>query len=115
VKSNVRIIAPFFDYVFHLFAYDNGLLHMQMADDVLHMQILQVVLKMAALGPAGYWQSRRNRFDMFVTILGVIWIFLHFALKAVNVFSMVICFFEKYIGVWYRDGAGNIFSLIQMC
>jgi len=39
---------------------------------------------MAALGPAGYWQSRRNRFDMFVTILGVIWIFLHFALKAVN-------------------------------
>jgi len=48
------------------------------------------VLKMAALGPAGYWQSRRNRFDMFVTILGVIWIFLHFALKAVNTVDIFI-------------------------
>jgi len=44
---------------------------------------------MTALGPAGYWQSRRNRFDMFVTILGVIWIFLHFALKAVNIISLL--------------------------
>jgi len=43
---------------------------------------VEAVLKMTALGPSGYWQSRRNRFDMFVTILGVIWIFLHFALKA---------------------------------
>ena len=59
-------------------------MHKQAAVDDLHMQMLQVVLKMTALGPAGYWQSRRNRFDMFVTILGVIWIFLHFALKAVN-------------------------------
>jgi len=92
VKNDLCIIAPFFDYIFCLFAYDNGLLHMQMADDVLHMQILQVVLKMAALGPAGYWQSRRNRFDMFVTILGVIWIFLHFALKAVTFLACLFVF-----------------------
>jgi len=65
---------------------------MQIADDDLHMQILQVVLKMAALGPAGYWQSRRNRFDMFVTILGVIWIFLHFALKAVTFLACLFVF-----------------------
>jgi len=44
---------------------------------------------MTALGPAGYWQSRRNRFDMFVTILGVIWIFLHFALKAVIITNLL--------------------------
>jgi hypothetical protein len=43
---------------------------------------IEVVMKMTALSPAGYWQSRRNRFDMFVTFLGVIWIFLHFSLKA---------------------------------
>jgi hypothetical protein len=35
-------------------------------------------MKAAALGPDGYWQSRRNRFDLGVTILGIIWIFLHF-------------------------------------
>ena len=52
---------------------------------------MQVVLKMTALGPAGYWQSRRNRFDMFVTILGVIWIFLHFALEAVTIHLILLC------------------------
>ena len=45
---------------------------------------LQVIMKMIALTPAGYWQSRRNRFDMFVTFLGVIWIFLHFSLLGVR-------------------------------
>ena len=40
-------------------------------------------MKMIALTPGGYWQSRRNRFDTLVTFLGVIWIFLHFTLKAV--------------------------------
>jgi hypothetical protein len=35
-------------------------------------------MKCLALGPFGYWQSRRNRFDLFVTVLGLIWIFLHF-------------------------------------
>lgn len=32
------------------------------------------------MSPAGYWQSRRNRYDLLVTSLGVIWIVLHFAL-----------------------------------
>ncbi|KAK2190821.1 hypothetical protein NP493_67g04004 [Ridgeia piscesae] len=44
--------------------------------------LLEVIMKMIALNPSGYWQSRRNRFDMFVTFLGVIWIFMHFTLKA---------------------------------
>lgn len=47
-------------------------------------QLFQVVMKMLALTPGGYWQSRRNRFDMFVTLLGVIWICLHFSLMAVR-------------------------------
>ena len=33
-------------------------------------------MKMIAFSPYGYWQSRRNRMDMFVTILGVAWIIL---------------------------------------
>lgn len=37
-------------------------------------------MKFIAMSPAGYWQSRRNRYDLLVTILGVIWIVLHFAL-----------------------------------
>src|SRR6218665_4195673 len=41
-------------------------------------------MKNMALTPGGYWQSRRNRFDMFVTCLGVIWIVLHFTLSAVS-------------------------------
>nr|AGC13755.1 LNALCN-EEEE [Lymnaea stagnalis] len=40
---------------------------------------LEVIMKMIALSPAGYWTSRRNRFDMFVTLLGVIWIILHYS------------------------------------
>lgn len=44
--------------------------------------LMEVIMKNIALTPAGYWQSRRNRFDMFVTCLGVIWIVLHFTLKA---------------------------------
>ena len=34
-------------------------------------------MKMIALTPAGYWTSRRNRFDMFVTFVGMIWVFVH--------------------------------------
>ena len=31
-------------------------------------------MKTIAFTPYGYWQSRRNRGDLLVTILGVIWI-----------------------------------------
>lgn len=36
---------------------------------------------MIALTPAGYWTRRRNRFDTFVTLIGVIWIFVHFGVQ----------------------------------
>ena len=39
---------------------------------------------MIALSPAGYWTSRRNRFDMLVTLIGVVWIVLHYSLPEVN-------------------------------
>lgn len=40
----------------------------------------QVTMKLIAMSPAGYWQSRRNRYDLLVTVLGLTWIVLHFAL-----------------------------------
>ena len=41
---------------------------------------LQVTMKIIAMSPAGFWQSRRNRYDLLVTSLGVVWVVLHFAL-----------------------------------
>ena len=38
--------------------------------------LIECIMKMIAFSPYGYWQSRRNRMDMFVTILGVAWIIL---------------------------------------
>ena len=46
--------------------------------------LLQVAMKMIALSPMGYWTSRRNRFDMLVTFLGVIWIVLNYSLDQTN-------------------------------
>ncbi|ETE66402.1 Sodium leak channel non-selective protein, partial [Ophiophagus hannah] len=42
--------------------------------------VLEVTMKIIAMSPAGFWQSRRNRYDLLVTSLGVIWVILHFAI-----------------------------------
>ncbi|XP_054265506.1 sodium leak channel NALCN isoform X2 [Macrosteles quadrilineatus] len=39
--------------------------------------VFEVVMKNIAFTPRGYWQSRRNRYDLLVTVLGVIWIFIN--------------------------------------
>nr|XP_037877804.1 sodium leak channel non-selective protein isoform X2 [Bombyx mori] len=43
--------------------------------------VVEVLLKTIAFTPRGYWQSRRNRYDLLVTVAGCIWIFMHFTLK----------------------------------
>lgn len=45
------------------------------------MFVVEVVMKNIAFTPRGYLQSRRNRYDLFVTVLGVVWIFIHAAFK----------------------------------
>lgn len=40
--------------------------------------VVEVIMKMIAFTPYGYWQSRRNRADLFVTVLGVAWIILSY-------------------------------------
>lgn len=41
----------------------------------------EVVMKLIAFTPRGYWQSRRNRYDLFVTMLGVVWIILNYTVQ----------------------------------
>ncbi|KAL1109977.1 hypothetical protein AAG570_014086 [Ranatra chinensis] len=41
---------------------------------------IEVIMKVIAFTPRGYWQSRRNRYDLLVTVLGVIWICINFTL-----------------------------------
>lgn len=36
--------------------------------------VVEVVMKNIAFTPRGYWQSRRNRYDLLVTVGGVVWI-----------------------------------------
>ncbi|KAG0411774.1 hypothetical protein HPB47_011112, partial [Ixodes persulcatus] len=43
---------------------------------------IEVTMKNIAFTPRGYWQSRRNRYDLFVTFLGVIWVIMHFMMMA---------------------------------
>ncbi|CAJ0583303.1 unnamed protein product, partial [Mesorhabditis spiculigera] len=39
---------------------------------------IEIILKKIAFTPRGFWQSRRNRSDFFITVLGLAWIILHF-------------------------------------
>ncbi|XP_071451143.1 sodium leak channel NALCN [Hetaerina americana] len=43
--------------------------------------VVEVVMKNIAFTPRGYWQSRRNRYDLLVTVLGVMWIFINSTLR----------------------------------
>ncbi|XP_076454223.1 sodium leak channel NALCN-like [Babylonia areolata] len=51
--------------------------------------LVEVIMKMIALSPGGYWTSRRNRFDMLVTFLGVIWIILKYGLDTKNMHDTI--------------------------
>lgn len=43
--------------------------------------VVEVIMKNIAFTPRGYLQSRRNRYDLFVTVMGVIWIFIHITFR----------------------------------
>uniref|UniRef100_A0A8C3R421 Sodium leak channel, non-selective n=1 Tax=Cyanoderma ruficeps TaxID=181631 RepID=A0A8C3R421_9PASS len=52
---------------------------------------VKVTMKIIAMSPSGFWQSRRNRYDLLVTSLGVIWVILHFALLNAYTYMMGAC------------------------
>ena len=76
-----------------LASYPSGNLTVQMDSDTIRNSlcnassvltiffVIEVIMKMIAFTPYGYWQSRRNRGDLIVTILGVIWIVLDNIIK----------------------------------
>lgn len=51
--------------------------------------LVEVIMKNIAFTPRGYLQSRRNRYDLFVTVVGVIWTFFHIMLKVLITLSVV--------------------------
>ncbi|KAH0624523.1 hypothetical protein JD844_032093 [Phrynosoma platyrhinos] len=52
---------------------------------------VKVTMKIIAMSPAGFWQSRRNRYDLLVTSLGIIWVILHFAITNAYTYMMGAC------------------------
>ncbi|CAI5447137.1 unnamed protein product [Caenorhabditis angaria] len=53
---------------------------------------IEIILKIIAYTFSGFWQSRRNRVDLLITILGVVWNFLHFFVaRAATEKCTVIC------------------------
>lgn len=51
--------------------------------------VIEVVMKNIAFTPRGYWQSRRNRYDLLVTVAGVIWIILQTILRVSLMNAMI--------------------------
>ncbi|KAG9510801.1 Sodium leak channel non-selective protein [Fragariocoptes setiger] len=41
---------------------------------------IEVIMRMIAFTPRGYWQSRRNRYDLIVTVISCVWVLVHFIL-----------------------------------
>jgi hypothetical protein len=50
--------------------------------------VVEVLMKIIAFTPHGYWQSRRNRYDLFVTVMGVLWIILNSWLRVRSFFLL---------------------------
>uniref|UniRef100_A0A668AKG1 Sodium leak channel NALCN n=1 Tax=Myripristis murdjan TaxID=586833 RepID=A0A668AKG1_9TELE len=80
--------AKMYDITQHPF-FKRGIAVLVLAQSVLLS--VKVTMKLIAMSPAGYWQSRRNRYDLLVTSLGVIWIVLHFALLNAYTYMMGTC------------------------
>lgn len=51
--------------------------------------LVEVIMKNIAFTPRGYWQSRRNRYDLLVTVVGVIWIIIHCTMKVGQYYSIM--------------------------
>ncbi|XP_028179224.1 sodium leak channel non-selective protein [Ostrinia furnacalis] len=64
--------------------------------------VVEVLLKTIAFTPRGYWQSRRNRYDLLVTVAGCIWIFMHFVLKLSHLLQNDLSYFVGFMVVILR-------------
>lgn len=58
-------------------------------------------MKNIAFTPRGYWQSRRNRYDLLVSVVGVIWIVIHCTIKVCT--SRIDFYIVLYFSFIYRS------------
>lgn len=70
-------------------------------------------MKMIAFTARGYWQSRRNRYDLLVTVLGVIWIVTHFTIH-VNILTRLYLLlnFDDYSPVYFQNELSFSFGYV---
>ncbi|XP_070576216.1 sodium leak channel NALCN-like isoform X2 [Ptychodera flava] len=53
--------------------------------------VIEVILKCICMTLRGYWQSRRNRYELLVTFMGVVWIILQFTLHNYYSYAFGVC------------------------
>lgn len=58
---------------------------------------VEVIMKIIAFTPRGYWQSRRNRYDLLVTVVGVIWIIIHCTIQVRRRRILYIVLFHSFL------------------
>ncbi|KAK0077707.1 hypothetical protein PV326_009873 [Microctonus aethiopoides] len=74
--------------------------------------VVEVIMKNIAFTPRGYWQSRRNRYDLLVTVVGVIWIVIHCTMK--NDLSYVIGFMVVILRFFTITGKHTTLKMLML-
>ncbi|XP_043249225.1 sodium leak channel non-selective protein [Colletes gigas] len=74
--------------------------------------LVEVIMKNIAFTPRGYWQSRRNRYDLLVTVVGVIWIVIHCTMK--NDLSYVIGFMVVILRFFTITGKHTTLKMLML-
>ena len=70
--------------------------------------VLEVIMKLIGFSPRGYWQSRRNRYDLLVTSLAILWMCLNFTVAVSSQSGKV---FNVALGVTANQRRGTIRGL----
>lgn len=75
IYGDIQDFVNIFDHIFLQWRNeDNWTLFLASLSSILTLVfLLEVVMKIVAFTPRGYWQSRRNRYDLLVTVIGVTW------------------------------------------
>ncbi|XP_014211525.1 sodium leak channel non-selective protein [Copidosoma floridanum] len=74
--------------------------------------LVEVIMKNIAFTPRGYWQSRRNRYDLLVTVVGVTWIVIHGTMK--NDLSYVIGFMVVILRFFTITGKHTTLKMLML-
>ncbi|XP_071650364.1 sodium leak channel NALCN-like isoform X2 [Temnothorax longispinosus] len=74
--------------------------------------LVEVIMKIIAFTPRGYWQSRRNRYDLLVTVVGVIWIIIHCTMQ--NDLSYVIGFMVVILRFFTITGKHTTLKMLML-